>query len=417
MIRVAFVVQRYGQHVLGGAEQGCRQLSEALSTRDDVEVEVLTTTAKDAASWADEFPEGVTVERGVTVRRFATAKERHPDFAPFNQMLVSRVHSVDDDEMAQWVDWQGPVTPGLMDHIEAHRDDFDVFVFYTYLYWPAIVGVPRLRDKAILMPAAHDEPPIYLPVFREVFGSAGGLVFHSVEERDLVHEVFDLDDVPEVVSGLGVHEHDGDPERFRREHGIDDPFLMYLGRVEGGKGVLALWEYFSAFKHRHPDSPLKLVYCGPLAAEFPPHPDVVVLGPVDEQTKWDALSASLALVNPSPFESFSIVLMESWYKQRPVLVYADCGPTRGHAARANGGLWFRRYGEFECALETLLDDPVLADELGRNGERYVRENFSWPTVAARYAQFLHDVVAARTGDVPDRTAAATGRSSGGSAGR
>lgn len=391
MIRVAFVIQRYGSHVLGGAEQGCRQLAEALSLRDDLDVEVLSTTAKEATTWADEFPEGVTVEGGVTVRRFATSQERHPDFSQLNGILVSRVDSVTDDEMAQWVDWQGPVTPGLLTYIDEHRDDYDLFVFYTYLYWPAIVGVPLLGDKAVLMPAAHDEPPIYLPVFREVFENAGGLVFQTPEERDLAHRVFDLDGVPEAVTGLGVHEHDGDAARFRRVHGIDDPFLLYLGRIEEGKGVVALWDYFTAFKDRHPDSTLKLVYCGPVACEFPPHDDVIVLGPVDEQTKWDALSAATALVNPSPFESFSIVIMESWYKQRPVLVYEGCGPTSGHAARSDGGFWFRRYGDFEGVVETLLDDAALADGLGRNGERYVRSNYTWPIVAERYAGFLQRV--------------------------
>ena len=62
----------------------------------------------------------------------------------------------------------------------------------------------------------------------------------------------------------------------------------------------------------------------------------------------------LVAISPSALESFSLVVVEAWVDRVPVLVNGACGPTREHAERSGGGLWFTSYPEFEAVLDRLV---------------------------------------------------------------
>ena len=88
-LRIAFIVQRYGTEILGGSEYHCR-LDRRAARAERHQVEVLTTCARDYITWKNEYPEGADRVRGVTVRRFATARTR--DIGAFNQLLGVDLH-------------------------------------------------------------------------------------------------------------------------------------------------------------------------------------------------------------------------------------------------------------------------------------------------------------------------------------
>src|SRR5688572_24084988 len=78
-MRIAFVVQRYGLEVNGGAELHCRQLAEHVLARDEVRrVKVLTTCARDHTTWANHYPAGTSTLHGVEVERLRVPFERQP---------------------------------------------------------------------------------------------------------------------------------------------------------------------------------------------------------------------------------------------------------------------------------------------------------------------------------------------------
>lgn len=392
-MKLALVVPRYGQQVKGGAENAARELATRLATTPDWEVEVLTTTAVDSVTWAEALPAGTTREEGVVVHRFAIESGRHPGFESFSAPLLASAAQASAAEARRWVDMQGPVSPALIDATTS--SDADVLAFYPYLYHPTADGLPRVARRAVLHAAAHDEPPILLPVFRPVFARAAGLVYHTRHERELVTRLFPVSGRPQIVLGLGVgrplpasaaHAH---PSSLLPDLG-EHPYLLCLGRVDDQKGVGALWRAFQAYKQRRP-GPLKLVLAGPVIDRPPPAPDVVVPGPVDEEQKWSLLAGAEALVLASALESFSLVVAESWSAGRPVLVNAACAAAMENVTRSGGGLWFRGYAAFEAAVDRLTAGGGLADHMGERGRQYVKANFDWPVVLDRYRHFVTGV--------------------------
>ncbi|MGH9283266.1 MAG: glycosyltransferase family 1 protein, partial [Acidimicrobiales bacterium] len=195
-MKVAYVVPRYGTEVVGGAEYGARMLAERLVPMLGWEAEVLTTCAKDWRTWADEYRAGDQVVNGVRVRRFPSRSGRDPGFEAFSATVLSDPEAASLPDARRWIDLQGPVNPDLVD--AAAASDAHVVVFYPYLYHPTVAGVPAVGDRAVMHPAAHDEPPLRLPVFHEVFAGVQGLVFQTHGERRLVERLFPVAARPQV---------------------------------------------------------------------------------------------------------------------------------------------------------------------------------------------------------------------------
>lgn len=396
-VRLAFVVPRYGPDIVGGAEQGARMLAERLATRPGFAVEVLTTCARDHMTWADELPAGTGTVNGVVVHRFPTTVGRPPEFFRYSEHLLSHPSAATVAEAERFVTLQGPTSPQLLEAVAS--GGHDLLAFYPYLYAPTVHGVPLAGRRALLHPAAHDEPALHLPVFRPVFAAVAGFAHHTDAERRLVERLFPVGERPQAVVGLG---YDAPPPGAPAGPVPDPvaalgdrPYLLCLGRVDGLKGTTMLAAFFATYKERHP-GPLALVIAGPVTAVPPAHPDVVVTGAVDEGAKWALLSGATALVQPSPHESFSIVLLEAWSQGLPVLVNGRCEVTREQAGRSGGGLWFDGYASFEAAVDRLQADAELRRRLGARGRAYGEARYRWPAVVDRYAR----LVAA----VADRTA-------------
>lgn len=389
-MKVGFVTPRYGPQIMGGAESAARMLAEHLRAATDWPVEVYSTCAVDHLTWRDELAPGTSELNGVLVRRFPSVAGRSPAFYGLDGRLRQAPAAASLNEAERWVQLNGPVVPSLVDALL--RSDLDVVCFYPYLYYPTVRAIGRVPMPAVLHPAAHDEPALYLPVFARTFQAADGICYHTEAERRLVQRVYpEVAVTPQIVLGLGLADLPGPRRSGGSVLGLGDrPYLVSVGRVDEHKGSVMLARFFATFKERHP-GPLALALVGPVAAEIPPHPDIVVCGVLDEQDKRDVVADALLALSPSALESFSLVVLEAWALGVPVVVNGTCEPTREHCERSGGGLWFSDYEEFEVALERLLADPGLRARLGRAGFAYVERHYRWPVLIERYRVFLEGV--------------------------
>jgi glycosyltransferase involved in cell wall biosynthesis len=398
-LKVAYVVPRYGTEIRGGAETGARMFAEHLVADRNYEVEIFTTCALDALTWRDELAPGTEIIRGVTVHRVASEAGRGEGFHPLSGQLLADPERASAADMERWVDLQGPLSPALLHAVVA--SDADVIVFYPYLYYPTIRGLPLVRERAVMHPAAHEEPALHLPLFGPLFEQCRAFVFQTQSERQLVIDRFDVATTPQVLVGLGVEESEGSPDDARSALGLADrPYLLYVGRVDDKKGTGILWRYFTAYKERHP-GPLALVLVGQVVDPPDNSDDIFVTGMVDDNVKWGLLRGAQALVAPSPFEAFSITVVEAMTAGAPVIVNAVCGATREHCERSGAGMWFEGYAEFESVVERMTSDPVLHRTMQDNGHAYVEANYRWPVILDRYCAFIESFAAGQGG--PDHT--------------
>ena len=100
-----------------------------------------------------------------------------------------------------------------------------MIAFYPYLYHTTVAAIGQVRAPAVLHPAAHDEPALYLPVFRGTFGDADAFCFHTASERRLVERMYPVAERPQIVLGLGVGESEGAGGRRGRADGPGGPAL------------------------------------------------------------------------------------------------------------------------------------------------------------------------------------------------
>lgn len=390
-MKIAIVNQRYGLEINGGSELLARLIAERLAKKYDVEI--LTTCALEYTTWANYFKHGVDNVNGVAVRRFPVTRERKQKSFDTLSSYVFNGGSRDTEIEQKWVDEQGPYCPEFLKYIKAHQNDYDVFIFFTYLYWLTVRGLPIVAKKSILVPTAHDEPPIYLSVYNDVFGKAAALVYNTDEEKDFVRKKFCITDNSGMdVFGVGIDTPQFvNKSAFLEKYKIDFPYMIYVGRIDESKGCGVLFQYFLEYKTRNPSSKLKLVLMGNPVMEIPAHEDIVSLGFVSDEDKYAGIAASKFMVLPSQFESLSISTLEAMALGRTVLVNGKCKVLKGHCKKSNAALYYNNYFEYEGEINWLMSHACEKLLIEKNAKRYVDENYRWDVIMKKYDNVIEYV--------------------------
>jgi glycosyltransferase involved in cell wall biosynthesis len=384
-VKVAVVVQRYGQTVNGGAELHARYIAQRLARHG--EVEVLTTCATDYVTWRNELPPGVEQVDGMMVRRFRVKHERDPKvFGRRQERVFEQRHSIGDE--LDWLDAEGPTSPALVDHIAKHASDYHFCLFFSYRYYHAYYGARTAADRAILVPTAERDATIGLSIFQPLFRSVRAVMYNSPEERAMIHAVSGNENVPGVVVGVGS-DVPNNPQagRFRQKYNVRGPFAVYVGRIDKNKGCKELFEFFEGYL-KDPHGSLSLVLVGNSLLPIPQHPRIRHLGFLNDADKFDAMAAADLLFMPSYYESLSMVALEAWALGRPVLANGRCDVLKGQCLRSNAGLYYESFPEFFETLKAIEQNRWLSGTLGRNGRQFFREHYDWPVIERKYLEMF-----------------------------
>jgi len=180
---------------------------------------------------------------------------------------------------------------------------------------------------------------------------------------------------------------------FRRRHRLYGPIALYGGRIDPGKGCEELIEYFSSYVKEGGDATLALM--GVKLMALPEEPFIRFAGMLSDSERVQALEAATVVICPSPYESLSLLALETLAVGTPVLVNARSAVLVEHCVKSNGGLYYADRDEFVECLKLLVNDARLRETLGQNGRDYVRRNYRWDVVLGKYERLFAKVRNAR----------------------
>lgn len=192
----------------------------------------------------------------------------------------------------------------------------------------------------------------------------------------------------------------GDPEAFRRRHGMhsDERIILYLGRITPIKGLPLLLHALGRLKDKLAN--WKLVIVGAdefghkkevqsLSAALGLDPYILWAGPLYGQRKRDAFASADLFVLPSLSEGAPMTVLEALGAGVPVL--ATQGSPWQELLTYNCGWWTDVSvegiaGALEVALQSSGD---TLQQMGGRGRDLVRRSYTWSS-AAQKTQALYN---------------------------
>ena len=402
---IAFVVVRYGLNINGGAEYHCRMLAERLT--NDYNVEVLTTCVDNYRTGENiEFKEKEIINK-VTVRRFKT-NPTHPELENFYKKKAKPAYKLrrflamasyffpvwhfKEKEELEALSSQVFHSPALFNFIKENKDNYKAIipitidyshVYYTTLYAP---------EKTIVIPTMHYHKTAFRSTLTQVFTKAAYIAFNTTAEQKLARKIFGMHMAPHSIVSVGIEL--SAPAEWtvtQEKYNLPDEYMLYVGRVDQGK-LNNVYTYFLNYKKAYPNSDLKFVLVGKQYSDPFNHPDIIYTNFVEEQEKTSIIQHAKIVINPSLYESLSLILLEAMALKKAMLVNGNCNVLKEHCNKSNNAaLYYTNEKSFIDKLHTLDSSTNLRLEMGEKGYSYVNSNYDWNIIMNKLKQVIENI--------------------------
>ncbi|MEH2422915.1 MAG: glycosyltransferase [Nostoc sp.] len=392
MKQIAIVVQRSHQSIVGGSEALAWQYANLLS--DEFKIDIITTTALNYTTWANELPPGCETKQGINIYRFPVTIGRTEYWYHLHQRLLREFHKpkYNQIENSQIIPWsialqeefirrQGPYSQTLLSFLKQRWSDYQSIIFTTYLYPTTYFGIPQVpSSKVLLIPTLHDEPTAYLTAYKYMARKARFLVWLTNAEKLLGEKLWG--ELPSEIISMAVETTPYTP--FTAKY----PYILYSGRIDSSKGCNDLINFFTQFK-KDISSNLKLILTGKSEIKIPNHPDINFRGFVSSEEKFKLMAGASIFVMPSPYESFSIVTLEAMAQRTPVLVNGSCQVLVEHVERSGGGKIFCNYDEFSTVIQEMMANQKQLLAMGNLARNYVVSNYALTSIKNKLIEIIN----------------------------
>ncbi len=397
MDKICFIILRYGDEVDGGAEKHCRMLAERLVGK--YEVDILTTKFIDYNTFTPFYTNDVDYLNGVRILRFDSIdfdsqkrdrlwkkalrfqKIRRNLFRLKSLKFVSAIFpswkGMANADM-NYFKSHGSYSPSMLSYIKNHNQDYKAIIGITYSQPNTFFGTLVAPEKSILIPTLHEEREAFRPILTQLFSQVKHIAFNTAEERKLAINIFGSDIANNSIVAVGVEVAPPlNKEELYGKFNLPDNYLLYFGRVCNTK-VRTLIPWFLRYKEKYP-SDLKLVLTGRIFMDIVDHPDIIYTDFVTEEEKTALIENAKAVINPSQYESLSLLLLETMVLGRPILVNGKSEVMKEHCIRSNyAAQYYSSESDFQQKLYQILQGDNSS--MKSMSMSYVEQNYSWPLI-------------------------------------
>lgn len=350
---------------LGGVESHVLELSKHLM---DLGHEVFVVTTKLEGTRSEEIIEGVPVKRVEPLTIFLST----------------------------------PIVPGIREILS--KEDYDILHSHSPPPLMSFFGVRSSKKKEVPfvltyhcdLEIPHTFGPLIVNIYQRTFGT------YTVSKSDKIittttsygatskavwHQ--DADIIPNAVDEERFHP-SNDGSQIRKKLGLEDEKLItYVGRIVYHKGL----EYFVRAANFLKDENVQflLVGTGDFRSELEDiikrerlEDKVMFAGrvPNEDLPNYYAATDIFVLPSVSRLEAFGIVALEAMASSVPVIV-SDIPGVRDVIVEGKHGLLAEPMNSENLAgkIRTLIENPDMAERMGKNGRKRVEERFTWSKVA------------------------------------
>ena len=408
---IAFVVVRYGLNINGGAEYHCRMLAERLT--NDYNVEVLTTCVDNYRTGENlKFKEKEIINK-VIVRRFKT-NPTHPELENFYKKKAKPAYKLrrflykchflaiasyffpiwhfKEKEELEALGSQVFHSPTLFNFIKENKNNYKAIipitidyshVYYTTLYAP---------EKTIVIPTMHYHKTAFRSTLTQVFTKAAYIAFNTTAEQKLARKIFGMHMAPHSIVSVGIElSAPSDWAVTQEKYNLPDEYMLYVGRVDQGK-LNNVYTYFLNYKKVYPNSDLKFVLVGKQYSDPFNHPDIIYTNFVKKKKKTSIIQHAKIVINPSLYESLSLILLEAMALKKAMLVNGNCNVLKEHCHKSNNAaLYYTNEKSFIDKLHMLDSSTNLRLEMGEKGYSYVNSNYDWNIIMNKLKHVIENI--------------------------
>lgn len=179
----------------------------------------------------------------------------------------------------------------------------------------------------------------------------------------------------------------------QKQYKIEAPYFIYIGNVRKHKNLPFLIDAFSQFRSQY-NQRVQLIIAGNVdskstrknlpillqqIADSPYKEDIIRTGHISRLDYIKLVKGSIGLVHPSFFEGFGMTPLEAMKAGKPVI----CSNASKMEDMFKGGGIFADptdTGAWIDAMQTLVSDPLLAQQLGETGSK-ISATFTWDRTA------------------------------------